>query len=198
MTELGFFSDTRLQAFVASILPKVSAFVETGTEEGHTTQWAARRHRYVFSCDVDDSHFGRLRLELPPGVVLRKENSPDFILDIGPLVGDFPLFFLDAHWLDYWPLLDELRMIVGYYGKAVIIVHDCAVPGRSNFWACRGGGADHDGPVCNWEYIKKALNGKAKYRLYYPTYGAETPGYAVIFMNCEPMGDLKDLAECRI
>ena len=196
MNELGFFSDTHLQAFVKSLAGQVTAFVETGTEEGKTTRWAARYFGNVFTCDVSLEYLSKAEAALPDHVKLFELNSPNFIYSIRNDAGTFPLFFLDAHWLDYWPLQDELKTIEAHYHKAVVIVHDCAVPGRHNFWYCRGGGADHDGPVLNWEYIKQAID-TAYYRLFYPTYKGETPGYCVLFRECEPFGDLRDLAEAQ-
>ena len=38
-------------------------------------------------------------------------------------------FYLDAHWEDYWPILDELKAIQGKKNCAVII-HDFQVPGK--------------------------------------------------------------------
>lgn len=197
MNTLGFFSDTRLQAFAASLVPHVSAFVETGAEEGKTTLWAAEHFRYVYACEIDADRLAKLWQVLPQTVQLYALSSPQFIEDIALIVGVCPLFFLDAHWQTYWPLLDELRAITGLYASAVIIVHDCRVPDRPNFWACRGGGGDNDGPVCEWEYIRQGLETWHTYHLLYPTYDAQTPGYCVLFMDCYPMGDLRDLQEVQ-
>jgi len=198
MSTEGFFSDTHLQAFAKSLANRVSAFVETGAEEGKTTRWASENFLHVFTCEIDEQYLSRLHWEmLPANVYLYAMNSPQFIAEVTLLVGNMPLFFLDAHWGNYWPLLDELRQIRAHYNKAIIIVHDCAVPGRPNFWACRGGGADHDGPVCNWEYIRQGIEPDALHvvRLFYPAYTGETPGYCVLFFNCEPCGDLAYLQE---
>lgn len=199
MNELGFFSDVRLQAFARSLTSTVTAFVETGAEEGKTTRWATQYFRAVFTCEIDEKYLAMLHQLLPPNVYLYQMSSPQFLVEIQPLVGDLPLFFLDAHWLDYWPLQDELKTIEAHYHKAVVIIHDCQVPGKPGFWYCRGGGADHDGPVLNWVYIKQAID-TAHYKLFYPNYPkrTETPGYCVMFRECEPFGDLRDLAECPI
>lgn len=42
------------------------------------------------------------------------------------------LFYLDAHWEEYWPLLDELKTIKKYnLSDSKIIIHDFYVPGFS-------------------------------------------------------------------
>lgn len=41
------------------------------------------------------------------------------------------LFYLDAHWNDYWPLRDEIRVIAeAGVSDSVIIIHDFFVPGK--------------------------------------------------------------------
>ena len=40
-----------------------------------------------------------------------------------------PFIYLDAHWDDYWPLRDELEVILKL-DKAVVVVDDFQVPGR--------------------------------------------------------------------
>ena len=195
MSGPGFFSDKHLQSFVMSV--PFSEFVETGTSEGDTARWVAKRGRRVYTCEIDATLLPRF--PLPPSVKSYAMNSPDFLLVVKLLAGDLPLIFLDAHWYGYWPLLDELRILATEYQSCVIIVHDCAVPGKPNFWACRGGGADQAGPVCEWDYIKPALSfERNQYRLFYPTYDDQTPGYLVLFQNHAPCGNLRDLVECPI
>ena len=43
------------------------------------------------------------------------------------------LFFLDAHWENYWPLPEEIEYISETGRKAVIVVDDFEVPGRTAF-----------------------------------------------------------------
>jgi len=193
MTDDGFFSDRYLQRYVASV--PWTAFVETGTEEGKTARWVAQLGKPVFTCETDRKYVEMNEFGLPANVKFYEMDSPDFISAIRLLVGSLPLFFLDAHWGTYWPLLDELKSLsMNYYG-AVIIVHDCTVPGRPNFWTCKGGGKDNEGPENNWTYIKQGLDFRNQYRLYYPIYGDQTPGWLVLFQNCNPVGALEYLKE---
>ena len=194
MSGPGFFSDKHLQAFVLSV--PFTAFVETGTGEGDTARWVAERGRSVYTCEIDASM--PAMFHLPPNIESYVMSSPDFLRIVKLLVGNFPLLFLDAHWWGYWPLRDELRIIATEYQSCVIVVHDCAVPDMPNFWACRGGGGNNDGPVCSWDYINPALDFACnKYKLFYPTYDDQTPGYLVLYQNCEPCGDMKDLKEAK-
>lgn len=191
----GFYSDPHLQSFAISV--PFTAFVETGTGEGDTARWMAARCQRVFTCETNLDYLAALDGTLPKNVSLYEMCSPEFIVEIKPLVGHMPLFFLDAHWEAYWPLLDELRAITENYQRGIIIVHDCTVPGRPNFWTCRGGGgADNaNGPECNWEYVKGGLDWRNQFRLFYPTYGSQTPGWLALYMNLAPIGNLTDLKE---
>jgi predicted O-methyltransferase YrrM len=56
-------------------------------------------------------------------------NSPDILAEIIKTgIPDQTLFFLDAHWGQYWPLPDEVRTLPR--GKGIIVVHDIKVPGK--------------------------------------------------------------------
>jgi hypothetical protein len=64
------------------------------------------------------------------------------------------LFYLDAHWYEYWPLLDEIKIISkSHKDQCILVVDDCQVPGRSDI--------DYDeykGIPCSYEYVKEALD----------------------------------------
>lgn len=197
MSGTGFFSDKRLQAFAVSLLGKVSAFVETGTCEGDTAKWMAAQGLSVFTCETNKDRVHDLVDTLPIGVALYAMSSEKFVTHVSGIVGALPLFFLDAHWEEYWPLRDELLAISEHYKRAIIVVHDCKVPERENFWYCTGGGADQDGPICDWNYVRQGLHNKNTYRLFYPSYPDSTPGYLVLFQNCPPIGDLANMEEHR-
>lgn len=193
----GFFSDPHLQEFVASV--PWTSFVETGTEEGKTARWVAGLGKPVFTCEIDEVYIANLIGLLPVNVRFYDINSPDFIVTIKTQnIGHLPLFFLDAHWGAYWPLLDEVQAIAANYNKAIIIVHDAAVPGKPNFWTCRGGGKDNEGPENNLAYIRQAFDWRHHYRLFYPTYDAQTPGWLVLFQNCNPTGNLEHIKEASV
>lgn len=192
----GFFSDPYLQEFVASM--PWTAFIETGTEEGKTARWVARLGKPVFTCETNLQYLLMLEHTLPENVTLYGTNSPEYIERIRELTDHLPLFFLDAHWGAYWPLLDELRAIAANYNRAIIIVHDATVPDKPNFWTCKGGGKDNEGPENNWAYIKQALDFRNQYRLFYPTYDDSCPGWLVLFQNSNLIGNLEHVKEASV
>jgi hypothetical protein len=65
---------------------------------------------------------------IPPDMgemVLSNQNSVDFIGGIASQLDERTLFFLDAHWYNYCPLLDELAVIARHRLRpAVIAIHD--------------------------------------------------------------------------
>jgi len=63
------------------------------------------------------------------------------------------LFYLDAHWENYWPLLDELKVIAKHgLSDSCIIIHDFQVPGQPTF------GFDvYKGQPLNIDYIRQDL-----------------------------------------
>ncbi len=199
----GFQADSKLENLILFILGAgATAFVETGTGQGDSSNAIARRcGKPVLTCDVDARQIRIAKQLLPSRVEPALMSSEQFIPAVKGKVGDLPLLFLDAHWQDYWPLLDELKAIQEHYSKAVVIVHDFRVPGRDEYSFCVGGGGTigvtRTVPgygVNEMAYIRPVLT-KGRWQFFYPDYGPpeRTPGYLVAFWNVKPMGGLDEL-----
>lgn len=142
----GFHGNRVLQRAVNDLVQAgVTAFVETGTHYAATALYMARRYPSlpVFTCEIDDACHAASAVALKPcqNAQLSKESSEKFVTRLvsGNMVGDFPMFFLDAHWFDYWPLPDEVATIAAL-PKFVILVDDFMVPGQNHFETSAGGG----------------------------------------------------------
>jgi hypothetical protein len=172
----------------------VRAFVETGAWKGDTIIWAAETFPHLdayMTCEAYAPHFdvawertrGLERVSCSP------TPSPQFLED---LPADLPrpaLFYLDAHWPDYWPLRDEIAVVSRRWLDAVVLVDDAFVPGRPCFIGCRGGGgaADkalggrkttcEDGEWLDVHMIRAAFG--PDWRLFFPNYEATSIGYAI-------------------
>jgi hypothetical protein len=127
------------------------------------------------------------------------------------MLGALPLFFLDAHWYDYWPLLDEIELITSKVPRCVIIIDDFQVPGRNDYVFCEGGGGSAefsgrttiDRRACNFDLIRTKLSHPSDYELLYPGYRhnqafgiSQTDalvGYVAIFKNL--VAEFKYLSE---
>lgn len=143
----GFHRDTVLQRMVDALVGQVgvTAFVETGTHHADTAAHMALRHPRlpIFTCEIDDRCHAVSAARLRPfgNVRLSKESSERFVARLvsGGELGGMPMFFLDAHWRDYWPLPDEIAAIAGL-PRFIALVDDFEVPGHAWFETSRGGG----------------------------------------------------------
>lgn len=149
---------------------------ETGTLEGNGTWFFSENIPTVVAAEIMPEYwqrsFDNIRARSPrqcwaveqplskyirfPSreIFLVQGSSPD-ILREALRCGCFQrpyLFYLDAHWYDYWPLLDEIRVISEMnIPDSVIIIHDFFVPGKPfGFYYCNGQRLD-------LEYVKPYL-----------------------------------------
>lgn len=111
-------------------------FVETGTYHGATTKWFAETfpEKETHTVDNNLSLFRNLVETLgdKTNVYCHFGESPTLLKDI--LEGNLNkkiFFYLDAHWYDQWPLLDELDVISRYCkDNCCIMIDDFRVPYR--------------------------------------------------------------------
>lgn len=74
------------------------------------------------------------------------------------------LFYLDAHWREAWPILDEISIIAESGQPCVIVVHDCKVPDTDL------GFDTYKGQDLDFEYLKPSLDKlKFPWRHFYNT-----------------------------
>lgn len=124
-------------------------FVETGTYRGDTSFFFSLIFERVFTCDAID-HPRKPEFYLRENVIYETKSSPAFLQDHLDEIKTDSLFFLDAHWMSYWPLRDELAIVFGKCRNPVVIVDD--------FDAGNGLGFDSwDGRQLNYEYIADAV-----------------------------------------
>ncbi|MFC7582402.1 hypothetical protein ACFQYP_00330 [Nonomuraea antimicrobica] len=99
------------------------AIVETGCFLGDTTDYLARRYPNtpVRSCDVVREHadFARYRVAGLPNADVSWRDSP-LLVEEASRTYQRPLFFLDAHWAENWPLERELAAIT----CGIVLIHD--------------------------------------------------------------------------
>lgn len=120
--------------------------VETGTCYGSTTLWLAEHFQRVRTIEVNEDFVrvaaGRLQAMVPKNdtliwigdsASLLSSLIAGILMHVGVPqypVGNDTLFFLDAHFEEHCPLLDELAAIAAAGIRPVIVVHDVKVPGR--------------------------------------------------------------------
>lgn len=203
--ENGFHGDRIMREYVLRLLKSLApgSFVETGTYLGDTAEFMAKGNPglRIFSCECNPSSFAfsKRRLRRFPNVSVYNQSSEKLLSSIigENLLGPVPLFFLDAHWYDYWPLQDEIATITQALERAVIIIDDFEVPERSDFLYQRGDGNTQPSAqtksepeiACNLELIRSKLRRDREYRFLFPSYTtrdsstASLVGYVTIFQN---------------
>lgn len=175
---------------------QVSSIVETGTYLGSSTSFMAEKFPSlkIHTCEIESKNYKKAKTNLKkfPNVKIYKGHSPKFLeyLIERNLLGEKPLFFLDAHWWDNWPLEEEIKIITHNLKSAVIIIDDFKVPDKKQFKFDFYGEKE-----CSLDLIKPKMNKKNKYNLLFPDYSAEDfpkgkfypelSGYPIIFQNMQ-------------
>jgi hypothetical protein len=121
---------------------KCDAIIETGTNLGDTTEYLAKQYPSlkIITCEINEGYYleAKQRLSKYDNIECLLGSSNDFV---EKTKNDFsmPLYYLDAHWEEYWPLKDELNSIL----KGVVCVSDCMTHDE------RYGYDRYNGVICN-------------------------------------------------
>jgi hypothetical protein len=113
---------------------KIENIVETGTFRGTTTEWFAQFGIPVDTVEVYERNFifSKERLAKLANVRTTLDSSVSFLTKRAPSSARH-LFYLDAHWENYLPLRDELRLISDRYPNAIVLIDDFQVPGDDGY-----------------------------------------------------------------
>lgn len=205
----GFHSDRIFQSLIEEIISclPITSFVETGTYLGDSTVYVASRwsNLSIFTCEVNSDFFNKSKRRLKKfrNVEISQTSSPEYLKELlkNNRLGELPLFFLDAHWYDYWPLEDEINLISLFCPNAIIIIDDFEVPSRPDFRydvSC-GGSKEFGSKIvvdqvgCNLDLIYPKLSQKNVYCALFPRYSKDDAfpnkksgafrGHIVLFQN---------------
>jgi hypothetical protein len=116
---------------------RISLFVETGTFVGDTSKYIALKHPdvLVLSCELNPRWL-RMAKRFCEGIAnirFFQGQSANFLANVfETLESNNVLFWLDAHWGEYWPLVDDTKVISSLTSFAAI-VDDFEVPGNQSF-----------------------------------------------------------------
>lgn len=106
--------------------------LETGTFMGDTTGYMAEQSRrpvYTSELNPRFSMFARKRLAAFDSIHFSVGDSREFLRQMAGARIEEPVFFyLDAHWYDDLPLLDECNLILQNWRDVVILVDDFKSP----------------------------------------------------------------------
>lgn len=113
---------------------KIDIVVETGTFQGGTTVLFSLLFDQVHTIEADKTNFANAAARLQNmSNVHCYFGSSDVVLGslLPALKGSRILFYLDAHWMADWPLLNEIGEIAKTHkDNCIIVVDDIKVPGR--------------------------------------------------------------------
>lgn len=139
---------------------QINTAIETGTYKGLTTQFFALCFKEVHTIESVDWIYAEAKENLKehPHVYCHLGSSEAVLKEILPsLIGKPVVFYLDAHWYNYWPIFDEIEAISKTHkDNCVIVIDDFKVPGRSDlaYDSYRINGNYYD---CSYEAIEDCL-----------------------------------------
>lgn len=135
----------------------ISTVVETGTFVGNSTVAFSYIFDQVHTIEKVQKYYDNAVNNLSPytNVTIHQGSSEAVLRKILPsLSSTTTLFYLDAHWEKYFPLLDELEEISKTHkNNCIIVIDDFKVPGRPELGYCRRGNQ-----TCSYEYVKGQLD----------------------------------------
>lgn len=159
---LGYFAFNmapELGPFFASIRRDyhIDTVIETGTFKGGTAVLFSLLFDRVHTIEISQEFYQQATENLTdyPNVHCHLGSSEIVLREILPTLKDKPLiFYLDAHWENHWPLLEELEEISKTHkDNCIIVIDDFKVPGRKDIRYDKYG--NHE---CSYNYIKDQLN----------------------------------------
>lgn len=190
LNEKGFEGDIHLKEEFQRLIDKhkINVLIETGTYLGNTTKQFAEMVAIVFTIEQNEEYYWAANEKLAYiGNVTNLIGSSVQVLPMilsNPMVAGEPkqnvLLFLDAHWGENNPLLQELEIIANHKIKPVIVIHDFKVPDHPEL-----GYDSYDGQDYEWSWIEKAVEsiyGPDGYTYHYNTQ-AEGAKRGVIFIE---------------
>jgi len=166
----------------------IDTFVETGTNTAKTTMVAANLFNNVHTIELNNEYFLNCKQLLLPfkNVTIHNGSSEQIMNQILPNINKRIMFFLDAHWNSYCPILDELEAIYTNNIKdPIIVIHDFLSPDTElGFMKVPKDDVVDGGPPLSYDYIKEKLSKiyNDKYDFYYNKVSDGNPATGVIFI----------------
>jgi hypothetical protein len=112
----------------------VKTIVETGTYLGHSTLALASMGPLVFTIENDERLWSAAQYLDKEDNVRRLRGDSALMLEVHFFSLKAPvLFYLDAHWGEHSPLLDELGVIAKFRGPVIIAIHDFFNPEHAEY-----------------------------------------------------------------
>lgn len=133
---MSFNGDPVFPQFVSNLIKtlQIDCVVETGTYLGQTTRFFASQVRRVDTIENSVLYYTTTHFDDCPNVTMHFGSSSDKLLPVLESLNPKSnvLLYLDAHWEENWPLLDELRAVQmsPFTGRSVIMIDDFKIDSR--------------------------------------------------------------------
>jgi len=128
----AFNGDTFVEKEFLSLRDKwnITNAVETGSYMFGTTLWLSDNFDKVYTFEIDNDlyKYGQTKISNKTNIKSYLSNSAEGLVQIINEIDGNTIFFLDAHWYDYCPLLDELEIISKLKHTPIIAIHDFKTP----------------------------------------------------------------------
>ena len=162
----------RIFANIVSAAP-FDAIVETGTCLGDTTRYMSQTTRQpVYSCELSRTFYSLAKMRLADlnDVHLELTDSRQFLRKLGrdELVDKSVFFYLDAHWYDDLPVVEELDIIGSKWKQFVVMIDDFKVPWDRDY----GYDDYYDDRVLELKFLRTAMS-KHSLIVYFPAVPAK-------------------------
>lgn len=141
----------------------LKTFVETGTHDGRSPRILEPNFNKLYSCEIDGKYFqdgkfvgdgSQAEYFANPKFKIVNKSSPEALPEFFAEIGhDHFILYLDAHWHNYWPLLDELKVCKMFDFKPFIIIHDFDILHRDRF-----GYDEYHGQICGLDFVRQAMD----------------------------------------
>ena len=118
---------------------RFSCIIETGTHIGETTGYLSVKSKLpVYSAEINKNMYSlaRMRLKNISGIYLYHSDSREIIKELSnhpEIFQNEVFFYLDAHWENDCPLVEEIEQVASRWAKFVIMVDDFQVPGDEGY-----------------------------------------------------------------
>jgi hypothetical protein len=169
----GAIEDRYAKLEITKLIEKFSIkrIIETGTYKGWSTKEFATICDKIDTIEINSTYIQEAYdfLKEVENVNIHEGSSPDVMRNIIKEGEENLLIFLDAHWENYWPVKDELNVIIEKNIRPVICIHDFFVPGGNIFVDKYGkrinskdgskfGYDQYNGVALDLNYISEELN----------------------------------------
>jgi predicted O-methyltransferase YrrM len=130
----------RQQIFLQIIINfKFDKIVETGTYRGCTTEFMSKHFSSkIFTVESNKRSYGfsRLRFLFNNKIIVIQNDSRKFLNQIfnnANLKEKYIFIYLDAHWEDDLPLIEELQIIFNHSQNSIVMIDDFQVPNDKGY-----------------------------------------------------------------